>query len=975
MHHFYRLLIVTFLLNPVLAKANSGFVKLLFGIEPKEVLESKDKSAVVLTEGSLGNKGFFYLQQTDSLGNIQWLVNLFPIQDTSVQFGVDMQTDNNGNIFVITHHKNGNNGLLQKVSKIRDGVILYTRILPNIDSLQPVPFIRTYAKTEDSGLIHILYNKFTNTFYLQKFDAQASIVWTKILDHVNFNASLDSVALFGLQFQTRIKKVNPNKYAITGIGFNTSGNKYELFQAIYDNTSQTFQYNHFQLPEIIVSTSSKPILFDEAITNLDKMRIAILNYNTSVALNSYFISDLNMDNGTKNIAYTFQDSSNNAHFPQRLYIDKAGNLFFLKPNSLYKRNPAGAMVWNRIMFPDRVISANVIEQDFVFMQNFTELSDSSFYIIGRGGKGYPGNFCFCFGALIKANKNGVIYERLINGNVFVDENKNCSSDNEAGLKQILVEATTGTASFYATTDSTGNYSIPVDIGVYTVKIYLNNNTYWQACTPSVQVNTLNDTTIADFAVQKQIECPYLDVDVATPFLRRCFENTYNIHYCNYGTATAQNAYVKIVFDSLLQVTSSSIPWTSVNGNTYTFLLGNINEQQCGDFNIHAYLSCDSSVLGQTHCVQAFIFPDSLCGNQAGWDGAIIQVTGRCVGDSVILLIKNIGTGNMTAPKKYYVLEGDFLKLAPNDFQLNASDSKIVTVPVNGNTITLLAQQTDNYPFPGMPAVSIEGCNGALQPGYVNDVSQNNSSPFVANNCMQNIGSYDPNFKAALPTGLDTMHFVNNKTPLEYIIHFQNTGTDTAFSVAVTDTISKMLNISTLKMGASSHPYSYNVSGTGVLNVNFNNIQLPDSSTDPSASQGFFKFTIQPKNTLPDYNRINNDANIYFDFNNGVKTNSVFHTVKENLFNVISSVSNTYKDHVSIRVFPNPFSDVVTFKMADENQNYLYEFHLTDLQGKLLWSQYFRSSLTINGKDLNSDLYLYTITHNNSIVAAGKLIRQ
>lgn len=974
MHRFYPTLIALCLLNPVLLKANSGFVKLLFGIEPKEVLESKDKSAVVLTEGSLGNRGFFYIQQTDSLGNIQWLVNLFPVQDTSVRFGVDMTTDNNGNIFVVTHHQNGN-GLLQKVSKIRDGVILYTRALPNIDSLQPVPYIRTYAKTEDSGLLHILYNKITRTFYLQKFDAQANIAWTKILDRTNFNASLDTVPLFGLQYQTRIKKINADKYAITGIGFNSSGNKYELFQAIYDNSGQTFQYNHFQLPEVIVSAQSKPILFDEAITNPDKMRIAILNYNTSVALNSYYISDLNIDNGSKNIAYTFQDSSNNAHFPQRLYIDNAGNLFFLKPNSLYKRNPAGVIVWDRVMFPDRVISANVIEQDFVFMQNFTELSDSTFYIIGRGGKGFPGNLCLCFGALIKANKNGVIYERLINGNVFTDENKNCSFDNEAGLKQILVEATTGNASFYATTDSSGNYSIPVDIGTYTVKIYLNNSTYWQACTPSVQVNTLNDTTIADFAVQKQIECPYLDVDVATPFLRRCFENTYNIHYCNYGTATAQNAYVKVVFDSLLQVRSSTIPWTSVNGNTYTFLLGNIDEQQCGDFNIQTYLSCDSSLLGQTHCVQAFIFPDSLCGSTSGWDGAIIQVTGRCVGDSVILQIKNIGTGNMASPKKYYVLEGDFLKMAPNDFQLIAGESITVTVPVDGNTITLLAQQTDNYPFPGMPAISIEGCNGTLLPGFVNHVSQNYSSPFAANNCTQNIGSFDPNFKSALPTGLDTMHFVTNKTPLEYIIHFQNTGTDTAFAIVVTDTISKLVNISTLKMGASSHPYTYNILGMGILKVNFNNISLPDSTTDPVASQGFFKFTIQPKSTLADYNKIYNDASIYFDFNNGIKTNSVFHTVKENLFSVISSVSDPYKNHVSIKVFPNPFNEIVTFKMSDENQNNLYEFHLMDLQGKVLWSQFFRSSFSLNGKDLNSNLYLYTITHDNSTVATGKLIRQ
>jgi len=964
-----------FFLSVFYLSANPGFVKLLFGVEPKYVLEGHNKSAVVLTEGYFAGHPFNYIQQTDSLGNVEWLANLFPIQDTSVLYGVNMGIFSNGIIYAISHHRNGVDMLQQKLTLIKNGAILSTTNISNPDTLQPLP-LRAFVSTDDSCFIQVVQNKTTRQFYLQKTNQQAEVVWTKNIDKANFNANLDTVTLFGLQHQLRIKRMTPETYLITGIGWNQGAGKYELFQAIFNSITSAFQYNHFQLPEAIVSNGSHPILFEEGILNSTVVRIALMNYDVSIPVNSYFISDINISNATRNAVYTFQDSSNNAHFPQRLYIDGAGNLFFLKPNSIYKRNATGGILWNRVLFPDRVISANSVEQDFVFIQSFTELSDSTFYIIGRGGRGFPNNICLCFGALIKANKNGVVYERLINGRVYTDENKNCQDNNEQGLNQLLVEASAANASFYTLTDSSGNYTIPVEDGNYTVKAHL-NNTYWQACTPAVQVNTLTDTTHADFAVQKQIYCPYLNVDVVIPFLRRCFDNTYQIHYCNEGTANAENAYIKVVFDSLLQVTSSSIPWSSVNGNTYSFFLGNIAEQQCGDFSVTANLNCGLAELGQTHCVQAFIYPDSLClPRNPDWDGAVIQVAGQCIGDSVQFEIQNTGAGNMVRPKKYYVLEGDFLRAAPVNFQLTSGERKQIKVAASGNTITLLAEQSDNFPYPGNAVLSVESCNGILQPGYVNHFTQNNTSPFVAVNCAQNIGSYDPNYKTSLPVGLDTFHFITNKTPIEYIVHFQNTGTDTAFLVIVTDTLSALLNIATLKMGAASHRYTCQIEGEGVLKVYFNSIQLPDSTTNAAASNGFFKFTILPKNTLPDYTVIPNHAAIYFDYNIGVATNEVFHTIKENVFNVLLDIKEEYQQLVSAKSYPNPFTREVTIELSDMYpDNSLYQLDVVDVSGKAVGSFLFKHTLQLNTDAWNNQLYLFTISSGNKQIASGKLIKE
>lgn len=974
MKRIYTVLLL-FLFNPFQLQANPGFVKLLFGVEPKFVLEGNNKSAVVLTEAYFAGHPFNYIQQTDSLGNVEWLANLFPIQDTSVLYGVNMGIFSNGVIYAITHHKNGPDRLQQKLTLIKNGAILTTNSISNPDTLQPLP-LRAFVSTDDSCLIQVLQHKATRQFYLQKTNQQAGIVWTKTIDKANFNMNLDTVALFGLEHQVRIKKMSSDKYMITGIGWNQGAGKYELFQAIFNISTSSFQYNHFQLPEAIVSSGSRPILFEEGILDNITARIALMNYDVSIPVNSYFISDMNTANATRTNVYNFQDSSNNAHFPQRLYIDNMGNLFFLKPNSIYKRNANGNVLWNRVLFPDRVISANSIEQDFVFMQSFTELGDSSFYIIGRGGRGFPNNICLCFGALIKANKNGVVYERLIKGRVFADDNKNCEDNDEPGMKQLLVEAAASHASFYTLTDSAGNYTIPVENGNYTVRVHLHNS-YRQACTPSIQVNTLTDTTHADFAVQKQIDCPYLNVDVAIPFLRRCFDNTYQIHYCNEGTAVAENAYIRLVLDSLLEVTASSIPWSSVQGNTYTFFLGDVGEQQCGDFSITANLNCDLSMLGQTHCVQAFIFPDSLCLPQnPDWDGAIIQVAGQCLGDSVQFEIQNTGAGNMVRPKKYYVLEGDFLRAAPVNFQLSSGESRLLKVAANGNTVTLLAEQSDNFPYPGNALLSIEACNGILQPGYVNHFTQNNTSPFVAVNCAQNIGSYDPNYKAALPVGIDTLHFITNKTPIEYIVHFQNTGTDTAFQVVVTDTLSGLLDVTTLKMGAASHRYTCQIESNGILKVYFNSIQLPDSATNTAASDGFFKFTILPKNTLADYTVIPNHASIYFDYNIGVATNEVFHTIKENVFNVLLDLKEEYKSHISTKAYPNPFTNALTIELTDtKNYNSLYQLDVFDVTGNTIGSFLFNHSVQLNTVNWNSQLYLFTISTENKQIATGKLIKQ
>ena len=114
-----------------------------------------------------------------------------------------------------------------------------------------------------------------------------------------------------------------------------------------------------------------------------------------------------------------------------------------------------------------------------------------------------------------------------------------------------------------------------------------------------------------------------------------------------------------------------------------------------------------------------------------------------------------------------------------------------------------------------------------------------------------------------------------------MIRFQNTGTDTAYRVVVLDTLSTYLDIETIRLGMSSHNYRFFVDGNEdfqVLRFEFENINLPDSTTDEPASNGFIKFKINQKANNAIGTLIKNSAAIYFDFNSPIITNVIFNKV-------------------------------------------------------------------------------------------------
>jgi uncharacterized repeat protein (TIGR01451 family) len=136
------------------------------------------------------------------------------------------------------------------------------------------------------------------------------------------------------------------------------------------------------------------------------------------------------------------------------------------------------------------------------------------------------------------------------------------------------------------------------------------------------------------------------------------------------------------------------------------------------------------------------------------------------------------------------------------------------------------------------------------------------------------GSYDPNDKAENFGGSITPEQVTAEEYINYVIRFQNTGTDTAFTVVVRDTLDAQLNWNSLEMVSTSHSNLMQIISQNMLSWTFNNINLPDSNVNEPLSHGFIVYRIKPNTTLSVGDIIPNGASIYFDFNLPVATNLV-----------------------------------------------------------------------------------------------------
>jgi uncharacterized repeat protein (TIGR01451 family) len=582
------------------------------------------------------------------------------------------------------------------------------------------------------------------------------------------------------------------------------------------------------------------------------------------------------------------------------------------------------------------------------------------------------------------------------GLIYFDIYQNCVFEtDEAGLKNRLaiinpgniVVETNAFGYWYLDSLAEGNYTLTVDTsGIWKTECLNELNFTIQ---DSQEITRLNDVGL----IAKN-PCIAPNISINFIFNRPCFEERVYINVCNEILATEilENAYSVLKLDENIELLNANIPYINVGNNSFQFNHDNLLPGECTNYFITIKTACDV-VMEQTLCIEGLLYPVSLCVLDTitekpfpddfepcdlPWDKSSISVDGWCENDSLFFSVTNTGeqgNGDMQcfSPVRLYI---DGLIVWLDSIQLLGGETKIYAFSGDGRTWRLEVAQHPLHPGFSFPNKTIELC-GDIQnwtPHLVNILPHDNLDPVKDVVCNPATFAFDPNDKRGFPQGVGVSNFILPNGNIKYIIRFQNTGNDTAFTVIIRDTLDLNLDIFSVRLGNASHDYTFEMYGPRVLKWTFNNILLPDSTTDFEGSIGFVDFTVSQVKDLPDGIEINNTADIYFDFNEPVITNTTSHIIDRGLKNkkwavekhitVGKCIGDTYTHNEYTYANAGVFWQIAT---GINNQDTLINLSLADI--------YVDTSIAIvNQNELiaqTSELYQWLDCNNNFQVISGQ----
>lgn len=270
--------------------------------------------------------------------------------------------------------------------------------------------------------------------------------------------------------------------------------------------------------------------------------------------------------------------------------------------------------------------------------------------------------------------------------------------------------------------------------------------------------------------------------------------------------------------------------------------------------------------------------------------------------------------------------------------------------------------------PSIPTVTIGQLltnTASIIPPTADLVATNNNS----SNSQAIIAAYDPNDKTeSHGERILFTSFASNEY-LTYTIRFENLGNASAIDVKVIDNLDNQIDETSIKMVAASHPYTLDRIDNN-LTWNFDNIQLPVSVANTDIGKGYITFQAKLKPGFGVGTNVSNTANIYFDTNPAVVTNT--------FVNQFVSVLATNDFELSNFVlYPNPNNGNFTVKFNSDSSNSIY-IAIHDIQGRLIFDKnYDNTGLFTQNIELNntqSGTYLITVQDGSKKVVKRIVIQ-
>jgi hypothetical protein len=241
-----------------------------------------------------------------------------------------------------------------------------------------------------------------------------------------------------------------------------------------------------------------------------------------------------------------------------------------------------------------------------------------------------------------------------------------------------------------------------------------------------------------------------------------------------------------------------------------------------------------------------------------------------------------------------------------------------------------------------------------------------------------VGSYDPNYKEVTPKGAGAAGYIPMETTeFDYTIHFQNEGTYFAQNIVVTDQLDDDFDWTTFKPGYSEYDYSTTISETGLVTFTFANINLPWKELYGDAlSSALVHYSIERKTTTPVGTEFTNTANIYFDYNAPITTNTTLNTLA--VTGIDDHEPGTDGTAITVELYPVPASDQLTIRVNNVSKDEAATVSIIDLTGKLVLSENIDLSkgstvVTANLSALMTGTYLTRVQFENGASVIRKII--
>ncbi|HLP49812.1 MAG TPA: T9SS type A sorting domain-containing protein [Chitinophagales bacterium] len=393
-------------------------------------------------------------------------------------------------------------------------------------------------------------------------------------------------------------------------------------------------------------------------------------------------------------------------------------------------------------------------------------------------------------------------------------------------------------------------------------------------------------------------------------------------------------------------------------------------------NYHAYVPAGTYTLKPVRTDNLDFVPDSLIlnaltagANYPGQDFAVIVPPGYCQGSLNIIAqnppprpgFENTVTVSFFNAISASPIDATLILTYNNSEDYMAANPAPTNVDVSARQITWTISNLANHQtfspsitFYTAPSVSL----GTVR-HYTADIINSNCvrmDSLLTSHEVTVVGSYDPNDKAVSPAGFGANGAILPSTPLlTYTVRFQNTGTYEAENVKVIDSMTTRVDMASLELLATSHPCEVYVKNR-VVTFQFNGIHLPDSFSNEPMSHGYIQYSIKPKSTFVHGTVIENRADIYFDFNAPILTNTTRSTADN--FASIAPVSSS--GTFNFVIYPNPLADGSLQLEADE-QLKGEEVEIKDINGRLLSKTKIAEGVNIlSVKDMPAGVYLVKV---------------